>query len=57
MGGYCYLQNVNNSQQMEAAVMAVESGSAFSINRAARDHGIPPKHPERSTVGPSGGWN
>ena len=28
--------------QMEAAVMAVESGSAFSINRAARDHGIPP---------------
>ena len=28
--------------QMEAAVRAVESGVSVSINRAARDHGVPP---------------
>jgi len=29
-------------EQMDAAIKAVESGSAVSINRAAKDHGIPP---------------
>ena len=28
--------------QMEAAIRAMESGSCVSINRAAKEHGIPP---------------
>ena len=29
-------------EQMEAAIREIKSGSAVSINRAVKDHGIPP---------------